>query len=134
VVLVCEGLDTVASVTINNKVIGHADNMFRRYIFTVPRGLLRSGSDNTITISFTSAETYAKARDTLRRAPGLGRGLRIITDIPLSRVCAVTQPPPQARAAQTPYELPSADNLTQQSGEPFRNYIRCEQTRPGSVA
>ncbi|ELR23233.1 Mannosidase, beta A, lysosomal, putative [Acanthamoeba castellanii str. Neff] len=62
VVLVCEGLDTVASVAINGKVIGYADNMFRRYLFTVPTDLLRSGPDNTITVSFTSAETYAKAR------------------------------------------------------------------------
>jgi beta-mannosidase len=62
IVLVCEGLDTVASVAINGKVIGYADNMFRRYLFTVPADLLRSGPDNTITVSFTSAETYAKVR------------------------------------------------------------------------
>lgn len=33
----------------------------------------------------------------------------------------------QERAAVIPYELPFADNLTQQSGAPFRNYIRKEQ-------
>ena len=35
----------------------------------------------------------------------------------------------QAQVAHTPYELPSADNFTQQSGEPFRNYIRCVSGR-----
>jgi beta-mannosidase len=60
VVLVCEGLDTVGSVAINGKVIGQGDNMFRRYLFTVPRDLLRAGQDNTITVSFRSAQSYAQ--------------------------------------------------------------------------
>jgi beta-mannosidase len=62
VALVCEGLDTVAQVSINGKVIGHTDNMFRRYLFTVPKGLLRADQSNTITISFVSAPLYAKVR------------------------------------------------------------------------
>lgn len=35
VLLVCEGLDTVSSVRINNKLVGQSDNMFVRYIFDV---------------------------------------------------------------------------------------------------
>ena len=31
----CEGLDTVATVTLNNVEIGRAENMFRRYRFNI---------------------------------------------------------------------------------------------------
>ena len=35
VFLNCEGLDTVATVTLNNVEIGRAENMFRRYRFNI---------------------------------------------------------------------------------------------------
>jgi beta-mannosidase len=33
--LVCEGLDTIATVYVNNKVVGKSDNMFVRYVFDI---------------------------------------------------------------------------------------------------
>jgi len=35
VVLVCEGLDTVANVTVNGVTVGAVDNMFIRHVFDV---------------------------------------------------------------------------------------------------
>ena len=37
--LVCEGLDTVASGSINNAAVGTATNMFVRYVFNVKSAL-----------------------------------------------------------------------------------------------
>ena len=34
-VLVCNGLDTVSEIRVNNAVVGSSDNMFVRYIFDV---------------------------------------------------------------------------------------------------
>jgi beta-mannosidase len=98
ILLVCEGIDTAATISINGKQVAQVDNMFRRYLIHLPRHILNSVdkttqiSTNTISISFTSAETYAATK-----------------------------------AKQTPYELPSADDLQQQHGERFRNFIRKEQ-------
>ncbi|WAR04381.1 MANBA-like protein [Mya arenaria] len=58
VVLVCEGLDTVATVTVNNVTVGKTDNMFIRYVFDV-KSALKLG-DNVITIAFRSATQYVK--------------------------------------------------------------------------
>lgn len=56
VVLVCEGLDTVATVYVNNKVVGKSDNMFVRYVFDI-KSYLQVGS-NTIIILFSSPVNY----------------------------------------------------------------------------
>ncbi|XP_066576843.1 beta-mannosidase isoform X2 [Amia ocellicauda] len=60
-VLVCEGLDTVASVSINGAAVGNADNMFRRYNFDVSALLQES---NVIEVRFVSAVAYAAQRST----------------------------------------------------------------------
>jgi len=39
VVLVCEGLDTIAEVFINDQSVGKSENMFARYIFDVKGAL-----------------------------------------------------------------------------------------------
>jgi beta-mannosidase len=57
ILLVCEGLDTVANVSVNGKQVGYADNMFRRYHFDVTSNLLVG--DNYIEIAFQSAALYA---------------------------------------------------------------------------
>ncbi|KAH3756825.1 mannosidase, beta A, lysosomal L-like [Pelomyxa schiedti] len=57
VMLVCEGLDTVATVTLNSVQIGQTDNQFRRYSWDVSN-VITSGY-NTISIKFQSAATYA---------------------------------------------------------------------------
>ncbi|XP_068702128.1 beta-mannosidase-like [Montipora foliosa] len=58
VLLVFEGLDTVATVLVNGITVGHSANMFRRYIFSVKK-VLKTGS-NLIEVCFTSAILYAK--------------------------------------------------------------------------
>ncbi|WP_407951740.1 glycoside hydrolase family 2 protein [Plantactinospora veratri] len=57
--LVCAGLDTVATVTLNDVELGRTANMHRSYSFDV-RALLRSG-DNVLRVRFDSAYRYAEA-------------------------------------------------------------------------
>lgn len=57
--LVCEGLDTVATVLVNGARAGSAANMHRTHRFAV-RDLLRAG-DNTLTVVFASPYGYAEA-------------------------------------------------------------------------
>ncbi|MGW4664418.1 glycosyl hydrolase 2 galactose-binding domain-containing protein [Streptosporangium sandarakinum] len=58
--LVCEGLDTVATVVLNGVTVGATANQHRSYRFPV-RHLLREG-DNTLTVVFGSAYDYAEER------------------------------------------------------------------------
>ncbi|XP_031570890.1 beta-mannosidase-like [Actinia tenebrosa] len=60
IILVCDGLDTVSTVSINDQVVGHSDNMFLRYIFDV-KNAIKAGT-NTIQVRFTSAIQYAKRK------------------------------------------------------------------------
>ena len=59
-VLVCEGIDTVASVSVNGVEVGATDNMFRRYIFDV-KPHLKEG-ENHISIRLRSPVDYAAER------------------------------------------------------------------------
>ncbi|MCY0902701.1 MAG: glycoside hydrolase family 2 protein [Firmicutes bacterium] len=52
IVLVCEGLDTLADIAINDQWIASTDNMHRRYEFDVRRALVRG--DNTISVTLRS--------------------------------------------------------------------------------
>ncbi|MEV1332073.1 glycoside hydrolase family 2 protein [Micromonospora costi] len=66
--LVCAGLDTVATVSVNGVEVGRTENMHRGYRFDV-RSLLRAG-DNTLAVRFDSAYRYAEAhRDRLGDRP-----------------------------------------------------------------
>ncbi|MFI6322011.1 glycoside hydrolase family 2 protein [Nonomuraea sp. NPDC050556] len=58
--LVCEGLDTVATVLVNGVRVGETANMHRSYRFEV-RELLREG-DNALTVVFASPYYYAEAQ------------------------------------------------------------------------
>lgn len=60
VVLVCEGLDTIADVYLNGTYLGHAENMFRRWEWQV-KHLLREG-DNDLQIVFCSPVRFITAR------------------------------------------------------------------------
>jgi beta-mannosidase len=60
VLLVCDGLDTLAEVTLNSKTVGHAENMFRRYRWDV-KPLLVEG-ENELRIRFSSPVAYIRAR------------------------------------------------------------------------
>lgn len=60
ILLVFEGLDTVAAVLVNNIEVGHSTNMFHRYIFNIKEAL-KTGL-NKIEVRFTSAVLYAKGQ------------------------------------------------------------------------
>lgn len=57
--LVCEGIDTLAKIYINEMYVGRANNMHRTWIFDV-KNFLRSGT-NFINIEFTSPITYIES-------------------------------------------------------------------------
>lgn len=58
--LVFDGVDTVASISLNGIVLGKTDNMFRRYDFSV-RDLLSDG-ENVLEVHFLSPVLYASER------------------------------------------------------------------------
>ena len=68
VVLHCDGLDTLATVTVNGTVVGTAKNMHRTYEFDV-KGVLRAG-ENTISVKFDSPTRYIKEAYAQSRADG----------------------------------------------------------------
>ncbi|KAL3837189.1 hypothetical protein ACJMK2_022560 [Sinanodonta woodiana] len=57
VMLVCEGLDTVSIVYVNDRPVGKSDNMFVRYVFDI-KSALKVGL-NSITVKFWSAVSTA---------------------------------------------------------------------------
>lgn len=58
ILLVFEGLDTVATVLINGITVGRSTNMFHRYIFNIKEAL-KAGL-NMVEVRFVSAVFYAK--------------------------------------------------------------------------
>jgi beta-mannosidase len=58
ILLVCLGLDTLATVRINSQLVGQTDNMFRTWEFDVKK-FLHTG-DNTIEVTFTSPNKYVR--------------------------------------------------------------------------
>ncbi|CAJ1074597.1 beta-mannosidase [Xyrichtys novacula] len=60
ILLVFDGVDTVASVSLNALILGGTDNMFRRYDFSV-RELLTDG-DNVLKVTLFSPVVYASER------------------------------------------------------------------------
>ncbi|MBB6672985.1 beta-mannosidase [Cohnella nanjingensis] len=63
-VLRFEGLDTLASVYVNDMLVGSADNMFIEHVFSVSDAIV-SGS-NRIQVRFTSVKTYLQDKDVNR--------------------------------------------------------------------
>jgi len=66
----CEGLDTLATVFVNGREIGRADNMFRTWEFDA-RAALRAGR-NRIEVRFASVVPYLKRRQDKRPLPDWG--------------------------------------------------------------
>nr|XP_020515476.1 beta-mannosidase [Labrus bergylta] len=60
VLLVFDGVDTVASILLNGVVVGETDNMFRRYDFSV--GELLNDGDNVLKVDLLSPVVYASER------------------------------------------------------------------------
>jgi len=73
VFLVCDGLDTLAEVTLNGQLLGKTDNMFRRYRWEV-KALLRDG-ENELTILFRSPVKYVAARQAARKMKGVAQAI-----------------------------------------------------------
>lgn len=68
VILRCEGLDTLAAITVNGTVVGAAKNMHRIYEFDV-KDVLKAG-ENQITVKFNSPTRFIKAAYAQSRADG----------------------------------------------------------------
>jgi len=68
VLLRCEGLDTLATVSVNDVELGHADNMYRVWEFDV-RPALQPGR-NRIAIRFDSAARHIAEKNALRKLTG----------------------------------------------------------------
>ncbi|MFP4377112.1 MAG: beta-mannosidase [Spirochaetales bacterium] len=75
VLLVCEGLDTLATVSVNGTEIARTDNMFRRYEFDLSQVLV--AGENTIAIRFAGALTYTIERQAERHLPGWNHGEKV---------------------------------------------------------
>jgi beta-mannosidase len=70
VLLHCDGLDTLATVTINGKTVGATDNMFRVWEFDAKDALVVG--ENTIEVRFASPIPVIQARQAERKLPGWG--------------------------------------------------------------
>jgi beta-mannosidase len=70
VLLRCEGLDTLARVTLNGHEIGRTDNMFRTWEFDV-KAILRAG-ENEIEVYFDAPMPYVTAKLAERNLPAWG--------------------------------------------------------------
>lgn len=71
--LVCDGLDTLATVSLNGVEVGRAANMFRQYRWDV-KSLLKPG-ENEIRIVFDSPVSYCAARQAFRPMPGVSQAI-----------------------------------------------------------
>lgn len=74
VYLVCNGLDTLADVRLNGKILGRANNMFHAWEWEV-KNLLREG-ENSLDILFRSPVTYTRQRQRINPMSDLNMGLR----------------------------------------------------------
>ena len=73
--LACDGLDTLAEVRLNGKILGQTDNMFRAWRWEVKELLLEG--ENRLEILFRSPVTYIRARERVRKMGGdMNMGIR----------------------------------------------------------
>ena len=71
--LVCDGLDTLATVTLNGRFLAHTNNMFRQYRWDIT-DLLRDGQ-NELHILFASPVQYISAQEAIRQLPGVSQAI-----------------------------------------------------------
>jgi beta-mannosidase len=73
--LVCDGLDTLATVALNGQQLGQADNMFRQYRWEV-KGLLHGEAEtNELRITFASPVRHAAQKMALRPLLGVPQAI-----------------------------------------------------------
>ncbi len=78
--LVCDGLDTLATVSLNGQVLGHTDNMFRQYRWDIKpflRSLDAAGKPETneLLITFASPVRYTAGKQAVRPLPGVSQAI-----------------------------------------------------------
>lgn len=71
--LVCDGLDTLASVTLNGKLLGNTANMFRQYRWDVKTLLKAEG--NELQIRFESVVEHIAQKQAVRAMPGVPQAI-----------------------------------------------------------
>ncbi len=71
--LVCDGLDTLATVSLNGRSLGRANNMFRQYRWDV-KDLLQA-ADNELLITFASPVKYISEKQAERPLPGVSQAI-----------------------------------------------------------
>lgn len=71
--LVCDGLDTLATVVLNGQILGQTDNMFRQYRWDV-KPILQAGA-NELHITFASPVRYVSARQATRPMAGVSQAI-----------------------------------------------------------
>jgi beta-mannosidase len=74
ILLVCDGLDTLATVVLNGQELGRTNNMFRKYEWDV-KSFLNAQGDNTLTISFSSPVQYAAEQQAVRPMAGVSQAI-----------------------------------------------------------
>ncbi len=71
--LVCDGLDTLATVSLNGCELGSANNMFRQYRWQV-KDLLQD-ADNELVIAFASPVQHISEKQAVRPLPGVSQAI-----------------------------------------------------------
>ncbi|MFZ1400963.1 MAG: glycoside hydrolase family 2 protein [Candidatus Promineifilaceae bacterium] len=71
--LVCDGLDTLATVTLNGKLLGETNNMFRQYRWDV-QDILQA-NENELLITFASPVQYITEKQAERPLPGVSQAI-----------------------------------------------------------
>jgi beta-mannosidase len=71
--LVCDGLDTLATLSLNGRELGHAANMFRQYHWEI-KSLLKA-DENDLRIVFDSPVRFAAAQQASRPMPGVPQAI-----------------------------------------------------------
>jgi len=72
--LVCDGLDTLATVILNGQELGSTNNMFRHYEWEVGT-LLNSSSDNELIVKITSPVKYTAEKHAIRPLAGVTQAI-----------------------------------------------------------
>lgn len=75
VLLVCDGLDTLATVSLNGQELGRTDNMFRQYRWDVKAFLRAHDAANDLQIIFRSPVRYVTERQQIRALPGVSQAI-----------------------------------------------------------
>jgi beta-mannosidase len=74
ILLVCEGLDTLATIALNGHELGRTDNMFRRYEWEI-KPFLDAKGVNDLTITLYSPVKYAADKQAIHPLPGVPQAI-----------------------------------------------------------